>query len=78
MRKKLLLRMLICLLIGILLAGIGSEVAYRLQGENTSRAPQTIELVIPAGTAQKVAQGQSILPTSQTYVVGDTLLVFKS
>jgi hypothetical protein len=75
MRKKLLLRMLICILIGILLAAIGSEVAYRLQGENTSRAPQSIELVIPAGTAKKVAQGESILPTSQTFVVGDTLLV---
>lgn len=75
MRKKLLLRMLICILIGILLAAIGSEVAYRLQGENTSRAPQSIELVIPAGTAKKVAQGESILPTSQAFVVGDTLLV---
>ncbi len=75
MRKKLLYRMLICLLIGILLAGFGSEVAFRLQGENISRAPQTIELVIPAGTAKKVAQGESILPTSQTFVVGDTLLV---
>jgi hypothetical protein len=75
MRKKLVLRMLICLLIGILLAGVGSEVAFRLQGENISRAPQTIELTIPPGTAQKVAQGESILPASQNFVVGDTLLV---
>jgi hypothetical protein len=67
--------MLLCLLIGVLLAAIGSELAFRLQGETSSRAPQTIELTIPAGTAAKVAQGQSVLPASQTFVVGDTLLV---
>jgi len=67
--------MLLCILLGILLAGVGSELAFRLQGENISRSPQTIELFIPAGTAEKVAQGESILPASQTFVVGDTLLV---
>ena len=67
--------MLLCLFIGVLLAAIGSELAFRLQGETSSRAPQTIELTIPAGTAAKVAQGQSVLPASQTFVVGDTLLV---
>jgi hypothetical protein len=67
--------MLLCILFGILLAGVGSELAFRLQGENISRSPQTIELFIPAGTAEKVAQGESILPASQTFVVGDTLLV---
>src|SRR4030042_2491109 len=75
LRKKIILRMLFCLLIGIVLAAIGSEVAFRLQGETSSRAPQTIELTIPAGTAAKVAQGQSVLPASQTFVAGDTLLV---
>ena len=67
--------MLLCILLGILLAGVGSELAFRLQGENISRSPQTIELFIPGGTAEKVAQGESILPASQTFVVGDTLLV---
>jgi hypothetical protein len=75
LRKKIFLRMLYCLLIGIVLAAIGSEVAFRLQGETSSRGPQTIELIIPAGAAQKVAQGESILPASQTFVAGDTLLV---
>jgi hypothetical protein len=74
-QKKLILRMLICLVIGIVLAALGSELAFRLQGENSSRGPQTIELVIPAGTALKVAKGESILPASKTFVVGDTLLV---
>jgi hypothetical protein len=74
-QKKLILRMLLCLLIGIVLAAVGSEVVFRLQDENTSRGAQTIELVIPAGTAAKVAEGESILPKSQTFVVGDTLVV---
>jgi hypothetical protein len=67
--------MIVCLAIGILLAAGGSELAFRLQGNTSSRAPETIELTIPAGTAQSVSQGESILPTSQTFVVGDTLLV---
>ncbi len=75
MRKGIILRMVVCLTIGILLGAIGSELAFRLQGNTSSRRPQTIELVIPVGTAQKVAQGESILPASQTFVVGDTLLV---
>jgi plastocyanin len=74
-QKKLLLRMLLCLVIGIVLAAVGSELAFHFQGQNTSRAAGTIELVIPAGTAQKVAEGESIIPASQTFVVGDTLVV---
>lgn len=73
--KKLISRVLLCLVIGILLAAIGSEVAFRFQGETSSRDSQMIELVIPAGTAQKVAQGENILPASRTFVVGDTLVV---
>jgi hypothetical protein len=68
-------RMLLALVVGIILASIGSEIAYRIQGINTSRGPQTIELVIPAGTADKVAQGQIVLPVNQTYITGDVLLV---
>ena len=75
MRKAILLRMLLCLAIGILLAAGGSELAFRLQGNTSSRGPQTIELVIPAGTTVIVAQGESVLPASQNFVVGDTLLV---
>jgi hypothetical protein len=68
-------RMLISLVIAILLAGIGSEVAFRLQGIKSSRGPQTIELVIPAGTAEKVAEGQTVLPAGQLFVTGDVLVV---
>jgi hypothetical protein len=67
--------MLVFLVIGLVAAAIISEVTFRLQGETTSRDPKTILLVIPAGTATKVAQGQSVIPAGQTFMVGDTLQV---
>jgi len=73
--KPLLLRMLLFIGIGLLAAALFSEVAFRLLGENSSRDPQTILLVIPSGTASKVSQGQTVLPAGQTFVVGDTLQV---
>jgi hypothetical protein len=74
-RKELLIRMLIFLAIGLVASAIFSEVTYRLQADTTSRDPTTITLVIPAGTASKVAQGQSVLPAGQIFVVGDVLQV---
>jgi hypothetical protein len=74
-RKDLITRMLIFLVIGIIAAAIFSELFFRLQGGTVSRDPQTIMLVIPAGTAAKVALGQSVLPAGQTFMVGDTLQV---
>jgi hypothetical protein len=74
-RKDLILRMLFFIVIGLVAAAIISEVTFRLQGETSSRDPKTIMLVIPAGTAAKVAQGQSVLLVGQTYMVGDTLMV---
>ncbi len=74
-RKELVLRMLVFLVIGVVAAAVISEVTFRLQGDTTSRDPQTIQLVIPAGTAAKVAAGQSVMPAGQVFVVGDTLQV---
>ena len=75
LRKDLILRMLFFVAIGVVAAAIFSEVTFRLQGNTTSRDPKTILLVIPPGTAAKVAQGQSVLPAGQIFVVGDTLQV---
>lgn len=75
LRKDLLIRMLFFLVIGVIAAAIISEVSFRLQGDTTSRDPKTILLVIPAGAAAKVAQGQTVLPAGQTFMVGDTLQV---
>ena len=73
--KALLLRLFLFIVIGVILAAAFSEIAFQLQGNNTSRGPQTIELVIPAGTSDKVSQGKSVLPESQVFVLGDTLVV---
>lgn len=75
LRKDLILRMLLFIVIGVVAATIFSEVTFRLQGDTTSRDPKTFLLVIPAGAAAKVAQGQSVLPAGQVFVVGDTLQV---
>jgi hypothetical protein len=75
LRKELVYRMLFFLAIGVIASAIFSEITFRLQADTTSRDPTTIQLVIPAGAAAKVAQGQSVLPTGQTFMVGDTLQV---
>jgi hypothetical protein len=75
LRKDLLLRMFLFIVFGVIAAAVISEISFRLQGETTSRDPQTIVLVIPAGTAAKVTQGQTVLPAGQSFMVGDTLQV---
>lgn len=54
-----------------------SEVAFRLMREDTSRAPETVELVIPNGTGARIAAGEDVpgIPQSMIFVVGDVLLV---
>jgi hypothetical protein len=74
-RKELVFRILFFIVIGVLVAALFNEVTFRLQGNSTSRDPQTIQLIIPRGTADKVAQGQNVLPAGQIFVVGDTLEV---
>jgi hypothetical protein len=66
---------MIGMILGILIAGIVSEVSFYLIGDKTSRAPQEVEFIIPKGTSEKVALGESILPKERNFVVGDTLVV---
>lgn len=57
-------------------AAISEATYFFLRGGET-RTPDLIEIVIPAGTAEKVRNGQAepSLPTGMTFVVGDTLVV---
>ncbi len=66
----------ISLLIGLILGVIISETAFYFW-HDTSRPPEVIQLVIPAGTAQRVANGQQppSIPSSMSFVVGDVLEV---
>jgi hypothetical protein len=69
-------RIALSLLLGISLGAITSEVAYQvLKREN--REPRRIELVIPAGTAERVAAGEAspAIPDDMSFVIGDTLVV---
>jgi hypothetical protein len=69
-------RVTISLLLGLLLAAITTEAAYHfLKREN--RVPERIELIIPAGTAERVAAGDAppSIPDSMSFVTGDTLVV---
>jgi hypothetical protein len=70
--KRILLSLLIGLVIGVLI----NEVTF-LSLRETARAPKVIELVIPEGTADSIARGETppSIPNAMTFVVGDTLLV---
>jgi len=76
MKNSMLKRILISILLGVLVAAATTEISYQvLKREN--REPEQIELVIPLGTAQNIANGQTppSIPEDMTFVVGDTLVV---
>ena len=76
--KKGLIRLLITFAAALALVWIGSELAFYFLRVDTDRMPQEIELVIPAGTAAKVAAGEPVpaIPDEMTFVLGDTLVVY--
>jgi hypothetical protein len=73
----LLRRFLFLLVISAIAVLLVSEVSFHLMKDETSRAPETIELVIPSGTGALIAAGKSVpsIPDSMIFVVGDVLLV---
>jgi hypothetical protein len=75
-KKTIVTRIIVSMLIGLLIGVAINEITFTFL-RSTARAPKVIELVIPAGTAEKVARGETppTIPDSMTLVVGDTLLV---
>jgi hypothetical protein len=69
-------RIVISILLGLVVAGITTELAYFLL-KKENREPGIIELVIPAGTSELVRAGQASpdVPRDMRFVVGDTLRV---
>jgi hypothetical protein len=67
---------LVFIVVLVVVIGI-NEGAYLLQKDKDDRAPKTIELVIPAGTAEEVAAGQNVssLSDHMVFMMGDTLVV---
>lgn len=70
-------RLAILFLASLVLVFLGSEGAFILQKETYDRAPKVIELVIPPGTADRIAAGQAVpsIPAEMVFVIGDTLVV---
>lgn len=70
-------RLGIILGVSIIVSAIINEAAFRLQPGNVDRNAMTIELVIPAGTAEKVAAGEAVpaIPEEMVFVLGDVLVV---
>ncbi|MFN8412390.1 MAG: hypothetical protein U0Z26_08380 [Anaerolineales bacterium] len=69
-------RIVISVILGIFIGAILSEATLFIIGR-TARAPQVFTIIIPEGTAKKVAQGEAPiqLPQNKIYVVGDQLIV---
>lgn len=72
-----LLRFVLILALSVIAVIVVSELGVRLQNENTARAPQDVELIIPAGTAAKVDAGEDppAIPEEMNFVQGDVLVV---
>ena len=70
-------RLLIVFLIALIFVGIINEGAHLLLKDKNDRIPETIEIVIPAGTADEIAAGEApiSLPKELIFVIGDTLRV---
>lgn len=70
-------RILISFVLGFAIAALTTELAYFfLKKEN--RAPTVVEILIPAGTAEKIREGlgsQLDIPDNMQFVVGDTIKV---
>jgi hypothetical protein len=75
--KPYLVRLGIVLGISLLFVVLFNEVAFILQKDQNDRAPETIEIVIPPGTSQKLEEGVEVvsLPSDMVFVLGDTLTV---
>jgi hypothetical protein len=73
---QILKRIGLSILIGIVIGFTISEVSFQFL-KDSNRAPETVELRIPAGTAEKVSRGETPpdIPEEMTFVVGDVLLV---
>jgi len=70
-------RFALVLIIALVLVFGINEGAYWLIKDDADRAPKSVELVIPEGTSELVANGESTpsIPEEMIFVVGDTLVV---
>jgi len=74
---KILIRVGISLIMGVLLAWIFNELSYQFLKTDAAREPRIITLTIPPGTGSRVSQGDNepSLPEGMGFVIGDTLII---
>jgi hypothetical protein len=72
-----LVRLVIVFVVAALVAIAINEGAYLFQKDRNDRQAGVIQLVIPAGTAMRIAQGEPApgIPEKMSFVVGDVLEV---
>lgn len=72
-----LIRLFVVFLISLAVVVAISEGAHFLQNDQNDRAPKTVQLVIPSGTADRIAAGESApgIPQDMVFVLGDVLEV---
>lgn len=72
-----LIRLVVIFLISLGIVIAFNEIAYYMQKDDYDRAPMTVQLVVPEGTAERVKAGQDDLelPEEMVFVIGDTLEV---
>jgi hypothetical protein len=71
-------RVLFSFVIGLVAAGIISELSYQLNKDPEARdKANRVELIIPAGTAERIAAGETAvgIPDRMSFVEGDLLIV---
>lgn len=73
---RVLKRVALSIFLGLLVGFLISEISFLFLKQD-NRAPETVELLIPEGTAEQVARGETPpdIPDGMTFVVGDILLV---
>lgn len=77
MKALLLRRFLFFIALGIVVAIGINELTFFFLKSDAGRGPQRIELLIPAGTADRIAHGEPnpSIPANMVFVAGDTLVV---
>ncbi len=72
-------RLVISLVIGLLFGLALSEFTFLFLGQ-TAREPETVQIIIPEGTAELVSRGEQppSLPQDMIFVVGDLLVVINN
>lgn len=63
--------------ISLIFVGLISEIGFYFQKEESDRAPKEVQLIIPEGTAARVADGEAVpsIPDTMVFTLGDTLVV---